>query len=69
MNKDKNNTRYPCDCKDMRWMVDNNEVFKTHNDFWILQWIELDKDNGKTNIERLGVKFKYCLFCGKKIKG
>lgn len=51
----------------MKWMVDNNKVFKKENGSWMLIWIELDR-NGKTiNIENFGVRFEYCLFCGKKI--
>jgi len=58
---------YPCKCKQMKWMVDNNKVFKKENGSWMLIWIELDR-NGKTiNIENFGVRFEYCLFCGKKI--
>ena len=58
---------YPCDCQDMKWMVDNNDVFRKESGNWILAWIELDKNNKGTNIEKFGVKFKYCLFCGKRI--
>lgn len=59
---------YPCDCEDMRWMVDNNKVFKKEDGMWFLSWIELDRSVRNTQIERFGVKFDYCLFCGKKIK-
>jgi hypothetical protein len=60
---------YLCNCIDMKWMQDNNKVFEYENGHWFLAWIELDKYNNGTNIERFGVKFNYCLFCGKKIKG
>ena len=47
---------YPCECEDMRWMIDNNRVFKRHvNGKWVLSWIELDKHDKGTNIERFGV--------------
>jgi hypothetical protein len=59
--------KYPCDCPDMRWMIDNNKVFKEEDGKWILTWIELDKTKKGTNIERFGVKISYCLFCGKEI--
>jgi len=59
---------YPCNCEDMRWMIDNNKVFKKDEDIWVLSWIELDKTNSGVNVTPLGVKFKYCLFCGKGIK-
>lgn len=59
---------YPCDCSDMKWMIDHNDVFVKEDDFWILKWIELDRTKKGTNIGRFGVKFKYCMFCGKKIK-
>ena len=58
---------YPCVCEEMKWMVDNNRVFKKENGGWMLTWIELDRDVKGTNIENFGVRFKYCLFCGKKI--
>jgi len=51
----------------MKWMVDNNKVFKKENGSWMMVWMELDKDNKNINIENFGVRFKYCLFCGKKI--
>ena len=61
---------YPCDCLDMKWMIDNNKVFERHGSGkWVLSWIELDKHDKGTNIERFGVRFDNCLFCGKKIKG
>jgi len=58
---------YPCDCEDMQWMVDNNDVFRYEADRWLLAWIELDKTDKGTNIEKFGVKFDYCMFCGKRI--
>ncbi len=58
---------YPCWCPDMRWMVDNNEVFVEENGRWVLKWVELDKTDKGTNIETFGVKFNHCLFCGKRI--
>jgi len=58
---------YPCDCEDMKWMVDTNDVFKYENNNWLLTWMELDKTNKGTNIEKFGVKFDYCIFCGKRI--
>ncbi len=61
--------RYPCGCEGMRWMMDNNKVFEKENGRWVLAWIELDKHDKGTNIERFGVRFDNCLFCGKKIKG
>lgn len=59
---------YPCDCPGMKWMMDNNYVFKYQDDKWILSWIELEKTKKGTNIQRFGTKFDYCMFCGKKIK-
>lgn len=59
--------KYPCDCADMKWMIDNNKVFSQEDGEWILGWIELDKTKSGMNIERLGVRFNYCLFCGKRI--
>lgn len=48
-------------------MVDNNKVFKKEDGMWFLSWIELERSGRNTQIERFGVKFDYCLFCGKKI--
>ena len=62
MNKD-----YPCQCEEMKWMIDNNKVFKKDDGSWMLTWMELDRNDKKTNIENFGVRFKHCLFCGKKI--
>ena len=64
-----NNNQYSCECADMRWMQDNNKVFKYEDGNWLLTWIELDKTDKGTNIENFGVKFDYCVFCGRKIKG
>ena len=60
---------YPCDCPGMKWMMDNNDKFKYEGGHWVDTWIELDKTDKGTNIERFGVKFNYCEFCGKKVKG
>lgn len=61
------NKKYPCQCEEMKWMVDNNKVFKKENGSWMLTWMELDRDGKTVNIENFGVRFKNCLFCGKKI--
>lgn len=58
---------YPCQCESMRWMVDNNKVFKKENGSWMLVWMELDRHGKNVNIENFGIRFEYCLFCGKKI--
>jgi len=58
---------YPCDCEDMKWMMETNKVFRYEDGNWLLAWIELDKTNKGTNIEKFGVKFDYCIFCGKRI--
>jgi hypothetical protein len=60
---------YPCDCSAMKWMIDHNDVFRKEESHWIMAWMELDKTKKGTNIERFGVKFDYCIFCGKKIEG
>lgn len=59
--------KYPCDCSGMKWMIEYNDVFKRESGNWILSWIELDKTDKGTNIEKFGIKFHYCLFCGKRI--
>jgi len=60
---------YPCNCNDMRWMVNNNRVFKKADGRWLLTWIELDKENKRgINIENFGVVIHHCMFCGNKIK-
>jgi len=51
----------------MEWMVDNNKVFKKEDGEWVLVWIELDRSSQGTNIEKFGVRFSHCLFCGNKI--
>jgi len=58
---------YPCQCGGMRWMIDHNEVFKEEDGEWMLVWIELDRSPQGTNIEKFGVRFNHCLFCGGKI--
>lgn len=58
---------YPCDCEGMKWLVDNYDVVQYLDGKWVLAWIELDKTKKGTNIERFGVKFTHCLFCGKRI--
>lgn len=59
---------YPCKCKEMMWMVDNNKVFNRQDDRWLLTWIELDKTNSGVNVEQFGVVIYNCMFCGEKIK-
>ena len=59
---------YPCRCKEMIWMMDNNEVFRKQEHHWMLIWKELDKDKNKgINIEQFGVIVHHCMFCGEKI--
>lgn len=58
---------YPCQCEGMKWMVDHNEVFKKEDGEWVLAWIELDRSPQGTNIERFGIRFSHCLFCGERI--
>ena len=59
---------YPCICDEMKWMIDHNEVFKIENNDWMLVWMELDRSSEKkTNIEKFGVRFSHCMFCGRKI--
>lgn len=57
---------YPCECDEMKWMVDNNKVFKYKDNGWMLTWIELDKSKKGVNIEKFGVRINYCMFCGNK---
>lgn len=59
---------YPCDCDDMMWMMDNHKLFGAQGGNWAVVWVELDKTDNGTNIEHLGVRFRYCLFCGKELK-
>jgi len=59
---------YPCNCKDMVWMMDNNKVFVKQNGNWMLTWMEMDKSLGIVNVEKFGVVIHNCMFCGKKIK-
>ena len=59
---------FPCDCKEMVWMIRNNDVFRDQKSRWMLTWRELDKGDKKgVNIEQFGVVMHYCMFCGKKI--
>ena len=51
----------------MKWMVDHNKVFEEEDGEWMLVWIELDRSPQGTNIEKFGVRFSHCLFCGGKI--
>jgi len=59
---------YPCDCENSKFIMDNYDVIKDENNAWMLNWLELDKTNKGTNIQRLGIRVKYCMFCGKKLK-
>jgi hypothetical protein len=61
--------KYPCDCEDMRFIIDNYDKFQYQEGHWLDVWKNLDKTEKGTNIETFGVKFYYCEFCGKKIKG
>ncbi len=58
---------YPCDCEDMKWMVDNNKVFQKENNKWLLVWKEIDRDAATTTINNYAVTINYCVFCGKRI--
>jgi len=60
---------YPCECVDMKWMMDNKKVFKKSDGRWMLTWMEFDKEGHKgINIEQFGMVIHYCMFCGCKIK-
>lgn len=58
---------YPCNCKEMVWMMNNNKVFSKQDDRWLLTWKELDKDKTMINVEQFGVTVYYCMFCGNRI--
>ena len=61
---------YPCDCSDMKYAIDHTNFIKKENSHWMFDWIDsLDKTKKGINIERFHMKFEYCMFCGKKIKG
>jgi hypothetical protein len=61
-------SNYPCNCENMVWMINNSDIFKFQDSAWVLHWIELDKGkDGTTSIERFGVRFQYCMFCGRSI--
>jgi len=59
---------YPCDCPNMKWLMDNNKVFQLNEGRWMLTWVELDKEKSHTNVTPYGIAIYYCNFCGKKIK-
>ncbi len=59
---------YPCDCDEMVWMMGNYDLFGEQGGSWVVVWTELDKTDSGTNIERFGVRFSHCLFCGKALK-
>lgn len=58
---------YPCTCNDMKWVIDNNKLFEYVDPYWLITWIELDKDDKGTNVQRFGLKLNYCPFCGKSL--
>ena len=59
---------YPCNCKEMIWMMEHNQVFKKQDNRLMLTWTELDREKNKgINIEQFGVVIHYCMFCGKEI--
>lgn len=60
---------YPCSCPDMKWLIDNYDIFQKQESDWVLSWIELDKNKKETYAQRFGIKFDYCIFCGERIKG
>lgn len=61
---------YPCDCLDMKYVINNTNLIKKEDGHWIFTWIDgLDKTSKGTNIERFGMKFEYCPWCNKKIEG
>jgi hypothetical protein len=53
------------------WSEDKGLQFKFDGviNRWVMMWVSLDKTNKGINIERFGVKFNYCMFCGKEVKG
>ena len=59
---------YPCTCPEMEFIVDNYDIIKKENGAWMFNWLELDRTNEGTNIQRLGIRIKYCVFCGKELK-
>jgi hypothetical protein len=61
---------YPCNCPDMKWIIDNYSVFQKQEGDWVLSWVEVDKERkDSTYLQRFGIKFDYCIFCGERIKG
>lgn len=59
---------YPCDCQDMKWVVDNHNKYSYMYNYWIDTWKEVDRNKRETVIETFGIKFNYCPFCGKKVR-
>lgn len=58
---------YPCACDDMKWLVDNNDVFVHIDGHWLVKWTEFDRVGIKSNIQVLSIRMYYCVFCGKKL--
>lgn len=59
--------KYPCNCADMQWLVDNNDVFINRENHWMMKWTEFDRVGIKNNIQVFAIRIYYCVFCGKKI--
>jgi hypothetical protein len=59
---------YPCDCRDMKWIVDHHNRYSLIGDHWIETWKEIDRNKKETVIQNLGIKINYCPFCGKKVR-
>ena len=61
------NDKYPCNCKDMGFVIDNVDLIDNFDKYWIIKWKELDKTAKGINIENLAVRIYYCPFCGRKL--
>lgn len=63
-----NESIYKCD--DWSYLVKNHpDLFKKDIDKWSINWIELTEEKGYTQVNRYGIRIRYCPMCGKKITG
>lgn len=59
---------YPCNCDDMKWLVDNYDVVIFKDGYWLLKWVEFDRVGIKSNIQTFSTRMRNCMFCGNTIK-
>lgn len=58
-----------CSCRNWKEAVNNYPelLIKIPEYNWVISWIEVSKNTNFHQIDKYGIKIKYCPFCGNKL--